>query len=74
MLDVAAAGACGVLEAKGDHDEGWSWQHSVAVDGTANVRGLVAGAALATALPPAEAPAAAVAVVGVGAAVVSVMS
>ncbi|AKJ09700.1 hypothetical protein ABB07_06595 [Streptomyces incarnatus] len=71
VLDVAAAGACGVLEAKGDHDEGWSWQHSVAVDGTANVGGLVAGAALATALLPAEAPAAAVAVVGVGAAVVS---
>ncbi|MGN5380901.1 WXG100 family type VII secretion target [Streptomyces lasalocidi] len=71
VLDVAAAGACGVLEAKGDHDEGWSWQHSVAVDGTANVGGLVAGAALATALLPAEAPAAAVAVVGVGAAVLT---
>ncbi|WP_030042511.1 WXG100 family type VII secretion target, partial [Streptomyces resistomycificus] len=39
VLDVAAAGACGLLEASDDHDKGWSWQRSVAVDGGANVAG-----------------------------------
>ncbi|MFE7155675.1 hypothetical protein [Streptomyces sp. NPDC057636] len=43
VLDVAAAGTCGLLEASDDHDKGWSWQHSIAVDGGANVGGLVAG-------------------------------
>ncbi|MEU5533911.1 hypothetical protein [Streptomyces sp. NPDC020362] len=71
VLDVAAAGACGLIEAKDDHDKGWSWQHSIAVDGTANVGGLVAGTAVAAALLPAEAPAVAVAAVGVGAVVVT---
>ncbi|MEV6052853.1 hypothetical protein [Streptomyces sp. NPDC052107] len=71
VLDVAAAGACGLIEAKDDHDKGWSWQHSIAVDGTANVGGLVAGTAIAAALLPVEAPAAAVAAVGVGAVIVS---
>lgn len=71
VLDVAAAGACGLIEAKGDHDKGWSWQHSVATDEGANVGGLVAGAVIASAVMPATAPAAAVAVVGVGAALLS---
>ncbi|WEO94393.1 WXG100 family type VII secretion target [Streptomyces sp. FXJ1.172] len=71
VLDVAAAGACGLIEAKGDHDKGWSWQHSVATDEGANVGGLVAGAVIASAVMPATAPAAAVAVVGVGAALIS---
>ncbi|MFI2203170.1 WXG100 family type VII secretion target [Streptomyces sp. NPDC020192] len=71
VLDVAAAGACGLLEAKDDHDKGWSWQRSVATDEGANVGGLVAGAVVASALLPAEAPAAAVAAVGVGAVLVS---
>ncbi|MEV0266789.1 hypothetical protein AB0I49_36325 [Streptomyces sp. NPDC050617] len=46
VVDVAAAGACGILEAKGDHDEGWSWKHSLIVDGTANFGGLAAGTAV----------------------------
>ncbi len=32
VIDVAAAAACGLVEAKDDHDKGWSWQHSVTVD------------------------------------------
>ncbi|KOV61158.1 WXG100 family type VII secretion target [Streptomyces sp. MMG1121] len=71
VLDIAAAGTCGLLEASGDHDKGWSWQRSVATDEGANVGGLVAGAVVASALLPAEAPAAAVAAVGVGAAVIA---
>jgi uncharacterized protein YukE len=66
VLDVAAAGACGLLEAKTDHDEGWSWTHSVTVDGAANVGGLVVGSAVAVALLPEEAGAAVVAGVGGG--------
>ncbi|MBO1335383.1 WXG100 family type VII secretion target [Streptomyces sp. VRA16 Mangrove soil] len=71
VLDVAAAGACGILEASDDHDKGWSWQHSVAVDGGANVAGLVAGTAVTAgvvAALPFEVPTAVVA--GVGGAVV----
>ncbi|MEU1400894.1 WXG100 family type VII secretion target [Streptomyces sp. NPDC005728] len=71
VLDVAAAGACGLLEASDDHDKGWSWQHSVAVDGGANVGGLVAGTAVTAglvALAPFEVPTAVVA--GVGGAIV----
>ncbi|WP_329414216.1 hypothetical protein OG802_26170 [Streptomyces sp. NBC_00704] len=67
VLDVAAAGACGILEASDDHDKGWSWQKSVAVDGGANVAGLVAGTAVTAgvvAALPVEAPVAAVAVGG----------
>ncbi|MFE1752854.1 hypothetical protein [Streptomyces anandii] len=70
VLDVAAAGTCGLLEASDDHDKGWSWQHSVAVDEGANLGGLAVGA-LAAAVLPEAAPAAAVAVVGVGVAVIS---
>ena len=71
VLDVAAAGACGLLEASDDHDKGWSWQHSVAVDGGANVGGLVAGTAITAGLvaaAPFDVPA--VVVAGVGGAVV----
>jgi len=71
VLDVAAAGACGLLEASEDHDKGWSWQHSVAVDGGANVAGLAVGAAITAGLvaaAPIEAPA--IVVAGVGGAIV----
>ncbi|MFH8337415.1 hypothetical protein [Streptomyces sp. AM6-12] len=71
VLDIAAAGTCGLLEATNDHDAGWSWQRSVATDEGANVGGLVAGAVVAGALLPAEAPAAAVAAVGVGATILA---
>ncbi|MGP9018214.1 WXG100 family type VII secretion target [Streptomyces sp. BR1] len=43
IVDVAAASVCGILEAKGDHDKGWSWTHSVVVDGGANLGGLAVG-------------------------------
>ncbi|WP_030681997.1 WXG100 family type VII secretion target [Streptomyces cellulosae] len=69
VLDVAAAAACGLVEAKDDHDKGWSWQHSVVVDGGAALGGVAIGAA-ATALLPVEG-AVAVAAVGVGAAVLA---
>ncbi|OIJ66392.1 hypothetical protein [Streptomyces mangrovisoli] len=71
VLDVAAAGACGLLEASDDHDKGWSWQHSVTVDGGANIAGLVAGTAITAGLvaaAPVDVPVAVVA--GVGGAVV----
>ncbi|GAA0621925.1 hypothetical protein [Streptomyces crystallinus] len=45
VVDVAAASVCGLLEAKDDHDKGWSWTHSVVVDGGAALGGLAAGAA-----------------------------
>ncbi|MET8983661.1 hypothetical protein ABZX85_49700 [Streptomyces sp. NPDC004539] len=67
VLDVAAAGACGILEASDDHDKGWSWQHSVAVDGGANLAGLAVGTAVVAgvvAAAPVEIPAAAIAVGG----------
>ncbi|WP_251095566.1 hypothetical protein [Streptomyces sp. Caat 7-52] len=64
VLDVAAAAACGLIEAKDDHDKGWSWQHSVVVDGGAALGGLAAGAAITAALPVEGAVA--VAAVGVG--------
>jgi uncharacterized protein YukE len=64
VLDVAAAAACGLIEAKDDHDKGWSWQHSVVVDGGAALGGLAAGAVITAALPVEGA--AAVAAVGVG--------
>ncbi|OIK23809.1 WXG100 family type VII secretion target [Streptomyces malaysiense] len=71
VLDVAAAGACGLLEASDDHDKGWSWQKSVAVDGGANIAGLAAGTAITAGLvatAPVDVPVAVVA--GVGGAVV----
>lgn len=64
VLDVAAAGACGLIEAKDDHDKGWSWQKSVVVDGGVALGGLAAGAAVAASLPVDGAVAAAA--VGVG--------
>jgi uncharacterized protein YukE len=67
VLDVAAAATCGLLEAKDDHDKGWSWTHSVLIDGGAALGGLAAGAAAVALLP--EAAGAAV-VAGVGGAVV----
>ncbi|MEU2711787.1 WXG100 family type VII secretion target [Streptomyces sp. NPDC007205] len=69
VVDVVAAGACGVLEASDDHDKGWSWQHSVAVDEGANLGGLAAGAAITAgivATAPIDLTAGAVAAVGVG--------
>ncbi|MFD9396313.1 WXG100 family type VII secretion target [Streptomyces sp. NPDC060000] len=51
VLDVAAAAACGLVEAKDDHDKGWSWQHSVVVDGGAALGGLAVGAGVVAALP-----------------------
>ncbi|MFJ8110709.1 WXG100 family type VII secretion target [Streptomyces sp. NPDC096132] len=62
VLDVAAAAACGLVEAKDDHDKGWSWQHSVVVDGGAALGGVAVGAAVVAALPVEGA----VAVAGVG--------
>ncbi|MEU9438768.1 WXG100 family type VII secretion target [Streptomyces sp. NPDC048252] len=67
VLDVAAAAACGLVEAKDDHDKGWSWQHSVVVDGGAALGGLAVGAGVVAALPVEGA--AALAGVGVVAAV-----
>ncbi|MFF1734621.1 hypothetical protein [Streptomyces sp. NPDC058247] len=51
VIDVAAAAACGLVEAKDDHDKGWSWQKSVAVDGTIALGGLAVGAGIAASLP-----------------------
>ncbi|WP_262063762.1 hypothetical protein [Streptomyces sp. STR69] len=67
VIDVAAAAACGLVEAKDDHDKGWSWQHAVTVDVGAAVGGVAVGA-LAVAAAPVEG-AVAVAAVGVGAAI-----
>lgn len=69
VLDVAAAAACGLVEAKDDHDKGWSWQHSVTVDVGAAVGGVAVGA-LAVAAAPVEG-AVAVAALGVGTAVLA---
>lgn len=46
VVDIAAATAFGGLEAKEDHDKGWSWGHSVAVDVGGALLGLGAGAAI----------------------------
>jgi uncharacterized protein YukE len=51
VLDVAAAAACGLVEAKDDHDKGWSWQRSVVVDGGAALGGVAVGAGVVAALP-----------------------
>ncbi|MFE8948730.1 WXG100 family type VII secretion target [Streptomyces sp. NPDC007856] len=69
VLDVAAAATCGLIEAKDDHDKGWSWQHSVTVDVGAAVGGLAVGAAVTAALPVEGAVA--VAAVGVGSVIVA---
>ncbi|MCA1221142.1 hypothetical protein [Streptomyces sp. 8L] len=45
VVDIAAAGAAGLLEAKDDHDKGWSWSHSVVVDEGAALGGLAVGTA-----------------------------
>ncbi|MEY9935930.1 hypothetical protein [Streptacidiphilus sp. MAP5-3] len=50
-LDVAAALTGSGFEAIKDHDEGWSWTHSILVDGGAAVGGVVAGVALVAAAP-----------------------
>jgi len=65
VIDVAAAAACGLVEAKDDHDKGWSWQHSVTVDVGVAVGGVAVGALVVVALPVEGAVA--VAAVGVGA-------
>jgi uncharacterized protein YukE len=67
VLDIAAAGVVGVTEAQEDHDKGWSWTHSVLVDGGAALGGLAAGAAV-VALAPEVATAASAAAVGFAAA------
>jgi uncharacterized protein YukE len=64
VIDVAAAAACGLVEAKDDHDKGWSWQKSVTVDVGVAVGGVAVGA-LAVAAAPVEG-AVAVAAFGVG--------
>ncbi|HEY8978674.1 MAG TPA: hypothetical protein VIU15_03720 [Streptomyces sp.] len=69
VLDIAAAAATGGLEAKKDHDEGWSWGHAAVVDGGVALGGLAAGVVAVAALP--EEGAVAVAAVGVGTAVVA---
>lgn len=69
VLDVAAAAAAGTLEAKEDHDKGWSWEHSAVVDGGVALGGLAIGAGAVLALPVEGA--AAVAALGVGATVLS---
>ncbi|MFR9794760.1 WXG100 family type VII secretion target [Streptomyces sp. MS06] len=51
VIDVAAAAACGLVEAEDDHDKGWSWQKSVAVDGGVALGGLAVGAGIAASLP-----------------------
>ncbi|WP_405842955.1 WXG100 family type VII secretion target [Streptomyces sp. NBC_01518] len=65
VIDVAAAAACGLVEAKDDHDKGWSWQKSVTVDVGVAVGGVAAGALAVVALPVEGAVG--VALVGVGA-------
>ncbi|MHC5904705.1 WXG100 family type VII secretion target [Streptomyces sp. S6] len=69
VLDIAAAAATGGLEAKKDHDEGWSWGHAAVVDGGVALGGLAAGVVAVAAIP--EEGAVMVAAVGVGAAVVT---
>lgn len=51
VVDVAAVTAIGLVEAKEDHDKGWSWAHSVTVDVGAGLVGLAAGAAVVAAAP-----------------------
>ncbi|MBK3569478.1 WXG100 family type VII secretion target [Streptomyces sp. MBT62] len=66
VLDVAAAAACGLIEAKDDHDKGWSWQHSVTVDVGAAAGGVVVGALAVAAAPEVVTAAGAVLVAGIG--------
>lgn len=51
VVDVASALTGAGFEAKQDHDEGWSWTHSILVDGGAAVGGVVAGVAIAATIP-----------------------
>lgn len=51
VIDVAATVAAGGLEAKQDHDEGWSWGHSVLVDVGGSLVALGAGVGLAASIP-----------------------
>lgn len=73
VIGGAAAAWLTYVQAKEDHEKGWSWEHAILADGGANVAGLAAGTAaeagIAAALVAApEGVAAAGAVVG-GAAV-----
>ena len=65
VVDVAAALAGAGFEAKEDHDEGWSWAHAALVDGGAAVGGVMAGIAVAAALPEAATAAGATLVAGI---------
>ncbi|MEU7061909.1 hypothetical protein [Streptomyces sp. NPDC046197] len=51
VIDVAATVAVGGLEAKQDHDEGWSWGHSALVDVGGGLVALGAGVGLAASIP-----------------------
>ncbi|MER0448646.1 WXG100 family type VII secretion target [Streptomyces sp. Edi4] len=66
VVDVAAAGVCGLVEAKDDHDKGWSWTHSVVVDGGAALGGLAAGAGAVALVASSEISVPVIAVAGVG--------
>jgi uncharacterized protein YukE len=45
ILGIAAAGVATYLQAKDDHEKGWSWGHAIVADGVPNAAGLVAGTA-----------------------------
>jgi hypothetical protein len=45
VLGVAAAGWLTYVQAREDHERGWSWEHAVLADGGANLAGLAAGTA-----------------------------
>ncbi|WP_369375967.1 WXG100 family type VII secretion target [Streptomyces sp. cg36] len=66
VVDVAAASVCGLLEAKDDHDKGWSWTHSVVVDGGAALGGLAAGSAAVALVASSEITVPVAVVAGVG--------
>ncbi|WHM36214.1 DUF6317 family protein [Streptomyces sp. BPTC-684] len=66
VVDVAAASVCGLLEAKDDHDKGWSWTHSVVVDGGAALGGLAAGTAAVALVASSEITVPVAVVAGVG--------
>lgn len=51
VIDVAATVAAGGLEARDDHDKGWSWAHSLAVDVGGGLAALGAGALAVVAVP-----------------------
>jgi len=67
VLGVIAAAGLTALQAKEDHDKGWSWSHAVVADGVANGAGLAAGTAaeIGTVTLFADAPPAVAATLGV---------